>query len=62
MNKYERKFSKIEYTKKILLDEKFRTCRSCKYNWRNYRYPNKDLESMAIDYFTNKCKTGVNNR
>ena len=58
-------YSKLEYTKKILLDKKHDKCTFCKYNIKNYIYKNDKNKELATKYFSSHCKRCIhfkNNR
>jgi len=61
-NKFEKKVSKIEFLKLLMMDIKSSRCNFCKYHWQNYKYPDSDMQHLAMNHFANKCKTCINNR
>ncbi len=56
MNKIEKKYTKIEFLKHLMLNSSDRACEFCKYHWGNYKYKNNEMQSMALDHFADVCK------
>jgi hypothetical protein len=62
MNKLEKKYTKINFLKMLLVQSSMPRCNFCKYHWNNYKYINKKMQNLAMDHFISKCKTCINSR
>jgi len=56
MNKIEKKDTKIEFLKNLMLHSSDKSCDFCKYHWANYKYKSNEIQSMALDHFAEVCK------
>ena len=62
MNKFKKKFTKIEFIKMLMIKSDMPRCKLCKYYWMNYKYNNNKLQSFAMNHFATRCKTCINSR
>lgn len=61
-SKFEKKWNKIDFLKLLMVKSDVQRCNYCKYHWKNYRYPNSKMQSLAMNHFATRCGSCINSR